>query len=260
MTCKEFLEKAASLAPFEYAEGWDNCGLLLGNLDKEIHCVYIAVDATEQVIEDAVEGGADLLLTHHPLIFSPLKRIVSDDFIGARLIRLLQQDICLVAMHTNFDIMGMADAAADEMNLQDRDVLEVTFEDDVAKAGFGRIGRLSEPMSLEDLGEYVKRVFHVPTVRIYGAPDREIRHAAILPGSGKSFVDAAIAGGADVLITGDISHHEGIDAVARNLCIIDAGHYGIEKLFVSYMEQFLHREMREIEILTEPTREPFWVI
>ena len=260
MNCSEVMEALSDLAPFEYAEKWDNVGLLAGSRDKEVKRIFIAVDATDEVIDEAVRRGADMLLTHHPLIFSPLKRVVDDDFIGRRIIDLIKNDICYVAMHTNFDIMGMADAAADELALKHTDVLQITFEDDIAKAGLGRVGMLSGDVPLLELADKVKRAFHVPTVRIFGDTEDVVRRVAILPGSGRSGVDDAIKAGADVYITGDIDHHIALDALARGLNIIDAGHYGIEKLFIPYMKDYIHRNLKGIEVELEEIREPFTVV
>lgn len=260
MRCYEIIEKLESLSPAAFAEDWDNIGLLAGRRDKEVGTVYIALDATDDVIGEAVRLGADLLLTHHPLIFKKLGRINTDDFIGRRVYELIRNDISYYAMHTNFDVMGMADAAADELSLTDRQVLNVTYEDDISKEGCGRVGRLREHMSVADLAELVKAKFHVPNVRVFGDLGDIVETAAVMPGSGGDYIRDALRTGADVMITGDISHHEGIDAVAQGITVIDAGHYGIEKLFISYMEEFLRREMRGLQIYKAEIREPFVVV
>lgn len=257
MKCEEVIECLSELAPFEYAEKWDNVGLLVGRSDKEIHKIFVAVDAGDAVIDEAIEKGCDMLLTHHPLIFSSLKNIVNHDFIGNRIIKLIKNDISYVAMHTNFDIMGMADAAADELSLKHTEVLQITFEDDIAKSGFGRVGDLPREMTLSELSSAVKMAFHVPSVRVFGELDTVISKVAILPGSGKSGIENALACQAEAYITGDIDHHSGIDAVARGLCIIDAGHYGIEKLFISYMKDYINRNMKQLQVETEQINEPF---
>jgi putative NIF3 family GTP cyclohydrolase 1 type 2 len=156
--------------------------------------------------------------------------------------------------------MGMADAAADELSLKDREVLNVTFEDDISKEGCGRVGRLRKCMSIAELAELVKQKFNVPNVRVFGDLGDIAEIAAVIPGSGGGFIDDALSAGADVIITGDIDHHEGIDAVARGLTVIDAGHYGIEKLFIPYMEEFLKRELHGIRIYKAAVKEPFVVI
>lgn len=260
MKCYEIIEKLESLSPEAFAEEWDNIGLLAGRRDKEVEMIYIALDATDDVIEEAVRLGADMLLTHHPLIFKKLSRINTDDFIGRRVYQLIRNDISYYAMHTNFDIMGMADAAADELSLREREVLNVTFEDDISKEGCGRVGKLKECMSVSDLAELVKTRFHVPNVRVYGDLGDIVEVAAVMPGSGGSYIKDALNMGADVMITGDIDHHEGIDAVAQGIAVIDAGHYGIEKLFIPYMEEFIKRELPELTIYKAEFKEPFVVV
>lgn len=260
MQCSEIIEKLETLSPKSYAEDWDNIGLLAGRRDKEVETIYIALDATDEVIADAVRVGADMLLTHHPLIFKKLSRVNTDDFIGRRIVELIKNDISYYAMHTNFDVMGMADAAADELGLKERKVLNVTYEDEISKEGCGRVGRLSKHMSLEALARLVKTNFHVPNVRVFGDFGDIVEIAAVMPGSGGSYIKDALSAGADVMITGDIDHHEGIDAVAQGLTVIDAGHYGIEKLFIPYMEEFMKRELPKLRIYRAEFCEPFVVI
>ena len=260
MKCCEIIEKLETLSPVLYAEEWDNIGLLAGRRDKEVRTIYIALDATDEVISEAVAVKADMLLTHHPLIFKKLGRIDTEDFIGRRVWQLIRNDISYYAMHTNFDVMGMADAAADELSLTDRQVLNVTYEDDISKEGCGRVGRLAKRMSVSDCAELVKKQFKVPNVRVFGDPGDIVEVAAVLPGSGGDYIKEALRAGADVMITGDIDHHEGIDAVAQGLTVIDAGHYGIEKLFIPYMEEFLKRELPELSIYKADIREPFVVL
>lgn len=260
MKLTDIISKLEELSPIRYAEAWDNVGLLVGNRDKEIERIYIALDATEDVIKRAVSMDSDLILTHHPLIFSPLKRITSDDFMGRRLMELIRNDISLYSMHTNFDVMGMADAAADELGLKQSEVLDVTYEDEVSKEGFGRVGFLPGEMSLEECAAYVKERFKLETVCVYGDLDSNVFRVAILPGSGKSMAKSAIASGADVYITGDIGHHEGIDLVAEGLSVIDAGHFGIEKIFIAYMKEYLQREFPGVTVITHPCQGPFRVI
>ena len=254
------LEKLEEMSPPGYAQKWDNSGLLVGRRDKEVKTVYIALDATGEVIREAKRAGADLLLTHHPLIFRDLKRVSSEDFVGKRVWKLAAADICLYAMHTNFDVMGMADAAADTLGLKQREVLEVTFEDEISKEGFGRCGRLPSLMSLDECAEYVKEKFEIEAVRVFGDGELEVERAAILPGSGSSMIGEAIAKGAEVMITGDISHHEGIDAWEQGLAVIDAGHYGLEKIFIPYMEEFMRRHFPELTIVKDQPRSPFHLV
>ncbi len=260
MNCHEIIGKLESLSPAAFAEDWDNIGLLAGRQDKEVETIYIALDATDEVVEEAVRLGADMLLTHHPLIFKKLDRVTTDDFTGRRICQLIKNDISYYAMHTNFDVMGMADAAADELSLKDRTVLNVTYEDDISKEGCGRVGKLKKCMSVAELAALVKARFHVPNVRVFGELGDIAEVVAVMPGSGGGYIKDALKAGADVMITGDIDHHEGIDAVAQGMTIIDAGHYGIEKLFISYMEEYIRRELPGLRIYKAEIKEPFVVV
>ncbi|MBD5465955.1 MAG: Nif3-like dinuclear metal center hexameric protein [Lachnospiraceae bacterium] len=260
MRCEEVMAKLEELSPLMYASEWDNVGLQTGRRDKEVRRIYIALDATDEVIEDAVKKRADMLLTHHPMIFKPVRKITGEHFVGRRIIKLIQNDMCYYAMHTNFDVMGMADAAADEIGLKSRTVLETTFEDEISKEGFGRIGKLPAVMSLRECAELVKQKFGIDYVKVFGDLEADLETAAIMPGSGKSMITAAIEGGADVMITGDIDHHEGMDGAAQGLFIIDAGHFGLEQIFVPYMEEYLIRECKEIEVIAPRQAAPFVII
>ena len=191
-------------------------------------------------------------------------------------------------MHTNFDVMGMADAAAECLGLRDTDILDVTYLEEkvavlqassgsrtadacgrdnpsqpkeaVCREGIGRTGRLPRIMSLPECSEYVKERFNVGHVRIYGDMDSNLELAAVCPGSGKSEIKNALKARADVLITGDIEYHEGIDAAASGLAIIDAGHYGIEKLFIDYMKDYITENCEGLEVVTHPIEEPFRIV
>ncbi len=171
-----------------------------------------------------------------------------------------QADLCYYAMHTNFDVLGMADAAADELELKNPQVLSVTYEDEIAKEGIGRYGKLDVSMTLAEFAEYVKKTFRLSNVIVYGDSETILETAAVLPGSGSDEIKEALEAGVDVLVTGDINHHAGIDALAQGLNIIDAGHYGLEKIFLPYMKDFFVRNMPGITVITAPDVSPFQVI
>ena len=259
MLCREVIEIIERKYSRTYAMGWDNVGLLAGRFEKDVKKIYIALDATDEVVEHAIEAGADMLVTHHPLIMSGLNKITNDNFIGKRLIKLIQNDISYYAMHTNYDVRGMAELASDKLMLKNAEILEVTGEGEVPE-GIGRIANLEETMSLRKYCELVKDAFSLENVRVFGDLNRFVSRVAICPGSGKSFIKTAAAKGADVYVTGDIGHHDGIDAVAQNLAIIDAGHYGIEHIFVKDMEEYLNVNVQNIEVMTAEIMHPFTVV
>lgn len=260
MNCRELMRILEEQSPLSYACGWDNSGLLAGDPDAEVKTVYVALDASDEAIAAAVEAGADFLLTHHPLIFKGIKKVTADDFIGRRLIALMQNNIACYAMHTNFDVKGMADLSAAMMGLGDTRVLDVTAVIDGREEGIGRSGTLMEPMSLEYCAMFVKAVFSLRHVKIFGKPGTLLKRAAISPGSGKSEIGNAIACGADVLITGDIDHHDGIDAVAQGLCVIDAGHYGLEHIFIRYMKEYLQKRCGDINVIAQQIAFPYFTL
>lgn len=249
MRCGEIISRLDKLAPESCACSWDNPGLLAGRAEKEVSKILIALDATDEVVETAVREGCGLLLTHHPLIFQPVKKINDQDFIGRRLVKLIQADVSYYAMHTNFDAAPgcMADLAAERMGLKNTVPLEILgqWPDTGRPYGIGVCGELEEPLTLEETALLVKERFGLPFVNVYGKEQLrgKISRAAICPGSGKGMAGDALALGAQVLITGDIGHHDGIDAVAQGLGIIDGGHYGLEHIFMDFMKSYIRENI-----------------
>ena len=259
MLCRNVIEIIEKRYPPSCALEWDNVGLLTGGYQKDVQRIYIALDATDAVIRDAVRQKADLLVTHHPLLFSAIKRVTQEDLVGRKLIELIRNDISCYAMHTNYDVAGMADLSAEFLRLEYAEVLDVTCEGE-EPMGIGKAGFLEKRMSLSELCTVVKDMFHLDSVRMYGDGNTVVERAAISPGSGKSMIRPALEKHADVLITGDIGHHEGIDAVDMGLCIIDAGHYGLEQIFVDDMRRYFAQALPEVTVITAPPHSPFQTI
>lgn len=256
MKCSEIIEQLEKLAPMALACDWDNPGLLAGSGEKEVNKVLLALDATDEVVNQAVLGGFDMLITHHPLIFKPLKRINDNDFIGRRLLKLIGSGISYYAMHTNFDAAPgcMADLAAERLRLFDCRVLEVCGETKDGVYGIGRVGMLEEEMPLQELAGVVKTAFGLPFVTVYGmeAFKNKVQKLAVSPGSGAGVISCALKAGAQVLVTGDIGHHAGIDAVADGMAVIDAGHYGLEHIFMDFVKQYIETEISgELEVVSQ---------
>lgn len=260
MTCQEIISLLEEQSPAGFACEWDNVGLLVGDFAQEVHRIYIALDATEETIAEAAEQEADLLLTHHPLIFKGLKKVNTQDFTGRRVLKLIQNNISCYAMHTNFDVKGMARLAAERLKLADCRALDVTYQGEEGTEGIGRVGTLPEQMTVSDCIERVKQAFAVDTVKVFGDLQKRVERAAVCPGSGKSVITCALEANAEVLITGDIDHHEGIDASEQGLAIIDAGHYGVEKLFIPYMVNYLQERVSKVEVVGQPVKQPFLYI
>lgn len=253
MKCNQLLKNLNQIMPISLAMGFDNVGLLVGHQEKEIKKILLALDATSEVIEEGIQKKVDLILTHHPLIFSAIKQITDADIVGKRLLKLIENQMGYIAMHTNYDIAlnCMAEVCAEILEILG-EPLEVTGEIEGISVGIGKVGNLKEEMHLQDLVEKIKKGFGLDFVRVYGAnlvQDKEIRRIAISPGSGRGMYPYAVEKRAEVLITGDITHHEGIDAKEAGICIIDAGHYGIEQVFIKDMEIKLKKIDHNLEII-----------
>lgn len=256
MRCSEICMALEREYSPEYACDWDNVGLLAGRRDKEVRRILLALDATDEVVHMAVMQKADMLITHHPMIFSPVKRVTDEDMVGRRLLLLIQNDISYYAMHTNYDTRGMADLAARTLSLTECAVLDEVKDGE----GIGRVGMLPKEMTLHECAGFVKEAYRLPNVKIFGDLEKTVRRAALCPGAGKSEVTKALRFGCDVYITGDIDHHTGIDAVDMGLCIIDAGHYGTEYLFMEDVKDYLEKELTGVHMDCVPVRHPFEVI
>lgn len=248
-----------TLAPFKSSLDWDNTGLLVGDPLENVKGIYVALDATDNVINRAIQKGANLLITHHPMIFSPVRNVRADDMIGRRILEMAKNRMSYIAMHTNFDVHIMGSLVADKLSLQRQRVLDITDETGKEPIGIGRFGEIDQ-RNLSEFATMVKQTFGLPHVSFFGAADTKVKYIAICPGAGKSEIDNAIKMGADVLLTGDISHHSGIDALAGGLCIIDAGHYGLEHVFIKYMQVWLHDNYEDINVMGEDINFPIQVI
>ena len=246
--------------PSKAAESWDNVGLLVGDDEGEVTHVFLALDLTEKVLEEAIAAGADMIVTHHPMIFSGMKKINNHTFTGRKILKLIQKGIPYYAMHTNYDVLGMADLSADYLKLQNTAVLSVTEENEDGMQGIGRVGELSSKMSLKAYAECVKESLKLNEVKVYGDLTQDVQRVAVCTGSGKSFVDEAIAAGADVYVTGDIDHHTGIDTVAKGMAVIDAGHYGTEYIFMDAMKEEISKAFPELKVSCAKVESPYVLI
>lgn len=261
MKTKELIKILEKISPVNRAAKWDNPGLLVGG-DKEVKKIVLAVDASDYVIDTAINQGADLIITHHPLIFSGLKNVTESDFIGRRVLKLAANGIGLYAMHTNFDVTHLSLAAGAMLGIEKEGTLGVTgtiqlsdgLEDEI---GYGLYGSIKDIRNVAQLAEHVKNTFNIEAVRVFGNLQRNVEKIAIFPGSGKSGIDEAVSKGVEVMITGDVDHHSGIDAVAKGMSIIDAGHYGIEKIFVKILAGWIKDSGLDIEIVEIADDEAF---
>ena len=260
MKCKDIIEIIEKRYPLEAAESWDNPGLIVGDDEIDVSSIMVALDATDETIDQAVKAGAQLLITHHPMIFGRINKVNNKTLIGRRILKLIRNDISCYAMHTNFDVKSMADINEAQIGLKYTEVLYPTAQNDGIAEGIGRVGWLEKPMKYSGLAEHVKKAMQTESVRCYGDTDRLIKRVAVSGGSGKSMIQAALDKHAEVLITGDIDYHTGIDACAEGLLIIDAGHFGTEHVFKSFMSKWLKEMIPDCDIREVCQNEPFFVV
>ena len=237
LTVKNLLETLDKIAAFGLAEQWDNVGLMVGDPDQQIQGILIALDPTEEVLAEAKECGADCIITHHPLIFHPLKAIYTNQPLGRFLRRALENEISIIGCHTNLDqaVGGVNDVLAKSLGMVEPSVLALSRKDqDTAEnsaasdIGFGRIGRLAEPLSRKAFIERLCAFFNLPALRVAGQIPEEVNTVAVCGGSGSDLAEVAFAGGAQVYVTGEVKHSTARWAEASGFSIIDAGHFATE--------------------------------
>ncbi len=250
----EIIEKIEEKYPRHLALDWDNPGLICGHHDKIINSVMLALDADNRVIEKAVKEGVDLILTHHPMIFGSLKKVNDENALGRKLLCLIENRIACYAMHTNFDIAknGMGDGVAKRLNIKFSEPLEVTGVSENEHVGIGFVGEIdnTEGISTKELAENVKKCFGLDTVWYYDA-GTPIRRIAVCPGSGKGMMREVMAAKADVFITGDTGHHDGLDYIDENISLIDGGHFGLEHIFADIMAEFFMKNLPKVKVIKE---------
>lgn len=245
--CQAITSIIEELAPKKLAESWDNVGLLIGDGSSVVKKVMISLDAPEWVIDEAIDKEIDLIICHHPMIFNPIKKVNTDNFLGRKIIKLIKNNISLYAFHTNYDIAqnGLNEVLARRLGFLETLVIEPSFFND--KIGFGRLCKIESPLNLLEYANYLKQQLELNSIRVGGDLNKIIKKVAILNGSGSKFIQAAKKSGADLLITGDISYHDMLDAIEMGLCIIDASHYGTEKIMIDSISVFLEQRLSELK-------------
>ncbi|MBE6687600.1 MAG: Nif3-like dinuclear metal center hexameric protein [Ruminococcaceae bacterium] len=213
MTTKELYNYLNERIPAELSEDWDNDGRMLISSDREIKRVLISLDVTGETVSKAVKESFDLIITHHPLIFKPVKGITDERFLT-----LIKADISVFSFHTRLDAVegGVNDALASLLGLKNTEAFEE----------MGRIGELDKEMTAEEFAHFVKNTLGAPLVNFTDS-EKKIKRAALLGGGGKDFWQAASAE-ADAYVTGEMSHNTLLDAHEQGFCVVEAGHYFTE--------------------------------
>lgn len=246
---KDIIGNLEKKYPKANAESWDNVGLIVGKLNQEVRKVQLSLDTTDKVIENAIKNSADLIITHHPMIFKPVKTITTMDNLGRKIIKLIENNKSLYAMHTNLDSSkdGLNDYILNLLEVENSKVIDVNeFDNEV---GIGRLYTLSKEMNIDEYATFVKNSLKIKNIRII-SENREkiIKKVALINGSGMSYWRKVKSLGADLFITGDIGYHDALDAKEAGINVFDIGHFESENCFVELLRKDI--EGIGIEVIT----------
>lgn len=238
-----------SIAPQSKKESWDNVGLLCGRRDKQVTTILVALDPFEDVAEEAVKLGADLIVTHHPLIFHPLYSLTDDTAIGRTAATLLRHDVAAFSAHTNLDIapQGVGACLAAALGLEDISVIEPIEKTADGVWGLLRMGTVA-PQPLETFLLHVKQRLHAPVLR-YAPATEEVHRIAVGGGACADEWKSAFAAGCDAFVTADARYNDFWDARDAGLTLIDAGHFYTENPVCTYLQQILQEAFPEIRVV-----------
>ena len=238
MKVRDIIQVIEEFAPLSIQEGWDNSGLCVGSPEDEVTSVLIALDCTPELVDEAVACGADMIITHHPLIFSGLKKISPEDMVGEAVIKAIKAGISIYAAHTNADkvLEGVSGAMAARLGLMDVEVLDMDGEG----TGLGAVGNFPEPMTADQAIALVKEKFALKSMKVSKPVEGMISRVAMCGGSGGSLIGAARKAGAQLYISGDISYHNFF--TPEGFMIMDIGHYESEIEIVEILFSLLRKK------------------
>lgn len=229
MKIKDIYDHLDTLSPFELQEKWDNSGLIVGNMEDQFEDIYISLDLDLEMIEDIQANS--LIITHHPLIFKPLKTINYNDYSSLIVKELIKKDISLISMHTNIDKTHLNSYVG-------RKILELPFENN---DDFIQIANVD--MSFDELVEHIKQKLGMDIVKVVESK-KHIKTVALTTGAGMSLLPYIKA---DCFLTGDIKYHEAMEAKAREISLIDIMHYESEVHFCTLLEELLEEYLQKNE-------------
>lgn len=259
MYIKDIIHLVEEYAPLRLQASFDNSGLLCGDPERELTSVLLCIDVTEEVISEAITHGHNLIISHHPLIFSGLKHITPATYVERCVISAIKHNIAIYAAHTNMDVVanGVSGRMADKLHLHDRQILQP--EGDPSEGnGFGIIGELDSPVESMAFLQQVKEIFHCDRLRYTQPHIPTIRRVAVCGGAGVSFFKQALANSADIYISGDFKYHD-FFLTENRIMIADIGHYESEQFTKEIFYEILTKKISTFavqfsEINTNPIK------
>lgn len=253
VTVKEVYDFLQEKAPFEFQLGFDNAGFLVGRGDREVTKILVALDITEDVAKEAADIGAQLIVAHHPVIWGGAKSVTDETSTGRKLLTLIEHGVAAICAHTNLDAVadGVNDALAKTLGLTNIDQLKQDGVDGQGRPyGIGRVGTLTgEIKSCAQFAAAVKDMLGSNGVRYVDA-GKPVHKVAVGGGSCSDMMDDALAKGCDTFVTADVKYDGFLEARAKGLNLIDAGHYPTENVICPVLAQWLKERFSETEIVT----------
>ena len=244
MKIRDIAAAIEEFAPLSLQADYDNSGLIVGRLDDEVHSALLAVDVTEEVIDEAEREGCDIIITHHPIIFAPIKRLNSANYVERCVERAIRSGIALYACHTNLDSTpnGMSWQVGSMIGLDAMSVLELRKSD--SNAGYGVVGVLPRPENIMALLNRVKSIFNVGAIRYSDLPseDMMVRRVAVCTGAGRSNIADALAAGADLYITADLRYNDFMMGENR-MVLADIGHFESEFCAIRILNDIISKKL-----------------
>ena len=250
ITVENIYREIDRMAPFCTQEKWDNSGLLAGDMNMPVRRIYICLDISNEAVSEAEKFGADLMISHHPVIFSPLKSLRPSDPVW----KLAERNIAAICVHTPLDIAAEGINTALYNMLKERLSLG-EIKDSLCGSGFGWIAESERSFSAEEMAQILREAFGCSVVR-YCDGGRNIRRIALCSGSGGSFLEGIAEQNCDALITGDIKHDCWITAKNKGLSLFDCGHYHTERTAVELLAEKLRSAFPETEIICGDSGDP----
>lgn len=243
------LDALNDFAPLSYQEDWDNSGLLYGNPEMEIKGVLIGFDCTEELIREAVSMGANLVITHHPLIFKGIRKVVSGDPVSDALVAAIKNDVAVYAAHTSADkvMAGVSGAMGRAIGLEN-----MTFLEGDGVSGLGVVGNLPKPLPVDSFIPLLKTAFGCKVLRCSKKLLSPVSRIALCGGSGSSLIGAAMASGAQVYVTGDLSYHDFY--TPEGFMVADIGHYEGEEAITEILFSVLKKNFPTFAIHIAKTK------
>ena len=248
-TVQHFCQFLEAFAPHRLSEEWDNVGLLVGDRTRAAAKVMTCLTVTPESVKEAIDKQADLIVTHHPLPFRPLKRITADNVTGAMLLELVEHKIAIYSPHTSFDSAkdGINQRLAEGLGIVEPQPLE-PIEGDADQLGSGRYGKLAQPIPLSEFVAHVKQFLTLDGLHYVGTNEQTVSKVAVACGSAGQFLRNAKRQGCDCMVTGETNFHTCLEAKADSVALVLPGHFASERFALEVLASLLSQEFSDATI------------